>query len=280
MEVAFLVLLIGALSLSSADAQCAGCSVKHPQHHFCDATFVMKVTIIDVILDRQGGDKLINAEINRSWKKGPSSGDFQFYAPSSFCGATFDSGDTYVVTGTKEETSDGRRYWLHGSCDYMIKWDDMSDQQKAGFKGGYKARCGECQIAESLTAASVKVEDIAANDYPLATTYWTPTGCYYNPLMTRQFVGRKGSSVVDCEDVYGLCKPNEADKCQWTLTPDYERCLKERDDFVKADSSAFAITRVEQCDVYTNKRKRKNCRQRFRELQAEMGADEELIFYR
>ncbi|XP_071816712.1 tissue inhibitor of metalloproteinase-like [Apostichopus japonicus] len=260
-----LILFIGLFAISTTDA-CGACDTKHPQQHYCDADFAMRLKILDV--SRESfirGSNTVTAEVINSWKKGPAKGTFIFHAPASFCGTNFHVDRTYVVTGTKKFTDDGTKYWSHGSCDFGEDWDDMPAQQKKGFKSYYEDLCDDCDITPTRLASNIKVEDLE-NDYRDAATFWTPTNCYYNPHKSQAYNQPSNGEVEDCEDQYGLCRPHRrSGECSWQLTAEYEECFKHRDDFVIVSSGEFAITDVAQCESLPNRKKRRNCRRRLNE---------------
>lgn len=216
-------------------------------------------------------ENLVTTEVLTSWKKGPSRGVFQFLVDASFCGTNFVKNRIYAVTGSKEIDADGFKYWRHGSCDFAERWDDMPDQQKIGFRKDYKQYCS-CDIHPTRSAHTMTVDELE-NDYAQAFTFWTPTHCYYNPHKSLVYTQVSKGRVEDCENAYGLCARDESGQCNWQLTEEYEECFKLRDDFVIVSTGRFAITDPSQCDALPTRKKRRNCRRRFKE---EMKADKVL----
>nr|UMW87668.1 (D)tensilin [Holothuria forskali] len=262
MKTLLLFLLVGAMVVSQTEA-CGQCPTDHPQQHYCKSDFVVRVEILETFRDPAQGTMNVNrALVKDGMKLGrkKTGKTIEFYSPSSFCGTQFFVRGDYVITGSKETRRDGSKYLMHGSCDFGMEWDDLSPQQQKGFTKKYARYC-ECEIESSRSATNIKVEDLSFdNTYPDARTYWTPDVCYYNPHKSREF-----SEIEDCEEEFSYCAPGGDRECNWQLSPDYETCFKERDDFVLVDSGAFAITDPEQCNVLSTRRQRKKCRKRIKQ---------------
>lgn len=123
------------------------------------------------------------------------------------------------------------------------------------------------QIESPLGASDVKVTSFSAGStYKNAQTYWTPDKCYYNPLKSWDF----SEDVEECETEYGYCTPGSDGECNWQLTPEYEECFEERDNYVMVISGEFAITDPAQCKVLPSRRKRRKCRKKVKKYLASL----------
>nr|AQR59058.1 tensilin [Holothuria forskali] len=268
MKTLLLLSLIGALVVSETEA-CGQCVSDHPQQHYCQSEFVVRVEILDIVSVPAKSMNRVSALIIDSLKlpKRNTGKTVEFYSPAAFCGTHFLKGAEYVVTGNKETDTDGSTYWYHDTCDFAKGWRGLPQDQKKGFTTKYGRLC-ECQIEGSQSASSHKVAyDNTRNTYPDARTFWTPDNCYYNPLKSGEFSG-----VDDCESEFGFCTPGSDGECSWELSPEYEDCFKKRDDFVLVDSGAFAITDPAQCSVLPSRRKRRRCRKKIKKYLEEIGA--------
>ncbi|XP_054762031.2 metalloproteinase inhibitor 1-like [Lytechinus pictus] len=123
-----------------------------------------------------------------------------FYSPVSACVfPPLELDRPYAIGG---KLIDGRL--IVGSCDGIaIRFDELTLDQKKGFKRRYKKQCDSCPIE----GASEQEE-----------------GCIYNPEASQRFGGQ------DCEYLYSFCKLRKrTGDCRWKRTAHYDTCFAERE---------------------------------------------------
>ncbi|KAJ8046403.1 Metalloproteinase inhibitor 2 [Holothuria leucospilota] len=260
MQTYLLILVMVTAVVVPTTQACGFCHTYHPQQHYCQSDFAVRIEVVDIARKSDlVSYNLIGARIIDPMKMTSNKpGDIiKFYRPSSFCGTRFIKKHDYAITGSIKKKSDGSKYMIHGSCDFGVEWDEMSEQQQKGFEKKYARLC-ECKIHGVTGPMAIKVDSMKPkNTYPDARTYWTPNRCYFNPFQTRVF-----DDIDDCEEEYGFCFPENNGRCSWQLAPDYKECFEYRDNYVIARSGKFAITDPGQCKVLRSRRRRRTCRKR------------------
>ncbi|XP_072175334.1 metalloproteinase inhibitor 3-like [Diadema setosum] len=168
MVVTYLFVVIISVVIQSDLVQACTCLPKHPQQHYCDSDYAIRVKIYNQVLKLPNGqrfnisDPKISelplgelSQSQREWTghvqkvyKGFSkftrlSSTVKLYSPffDSMCGVgTLISDEVYVIVGTF-----GKRGLNFNFCDWHPQWKTVTSKQRRGLRYWYAENC-LCQV--------------------------------------------------------------------------------------------------------------------------------------
>ncbi|XP_781027.1 metalloproteinase inhibitor 3 [Strongylocentrotus purpuratus] len=224
MMLMFMVLLLSCFLLEADFVQACTCLPKHPQQHYCDSDYAIRVKIFKQKLKLPNGQRYeindpeipdlpieVLSQSHREWsgviqkvykgfEKLKHTTTVNIYSPfyDSMCGVgTLMNDESYVIMGT----------FGHGGlnfdfCDWHHSWKTVTSKQRRGLKYWYAENCS-CQI------------DTCGLRHPCgeAQPEASPTGCEWDAWHSR------------CTNQHTACVMT-AQGCQWHQSKDLKQCLK------------------------------------------------------
>ncbi|XP_780642.2 metalloproteinase inhibitor 2 [Strongylocentrotus purpuratus] len=249
-------------SMASSGIKCSHtCLSLHPQQRFCDDDVVLKVKIMsryfvnaknEVVQHPYSSFVRYGARVLMSLKESPfakEDEDIFFYSPSYDCSiAVPELKDVYIIGGKVID-----ELLVVTSCDGIaMRFDNLTSDQRRGFKDRYEEQCGFCTIQGAGTTKYIG-GDLAEDGQE--SGYWSPKECFYNPYPSVRYGGQ------DCETLYTFCRPHpDTGECAWEETMDYDDCFDARESiWFFTEKSQPAYTCRSQCMVQPTKLLRWRC---------------------
>ncbi|XP_041458462.1 metalloproteinase inhibitor 1-like isoform X2 [Lytechinus variegatus] len=256
-------------SMASSVKCSSNCLIMHPQQCFCDDDTVLKVKVTsrdyvntenEIVVHAYSVFARYQARVLASFKESTfakDDDDIFFYSPTFECAIPqLDLKEIYVIGGKVID-----ELLVISSCDGIaMKFDNLTVDQRRGFKNRYKDQCDFCTIQG---AGTTKYFGGLEAELGEESGLWSPQGCFYNPIPSTTYGGE------DCETLYSFCKPRpDTGVCEWEGTVDYDDCFTNREDiWFFTEKSQPAFTCRSQCKFQKTKLLKWRCARATKKLE-------------
>lgn len=246
-------------AVTAVSGQRCNCQyVEHPQRSFCEADFALRGKIlgaeeVEFLLNKQKGVQEFlkyTIEIDEPLKgEDPyiEGSIVSLFTPiQGICNKgelfykqiLYNYRNDYLFTGDMVESPENERYHIITNCNWIKRWEEISEDQRAGVRGLY-SDCG-CLIhhrSEELNMGHTTAENFGVEL------------CTYNPVSAVTL------RLHDCETEHGFCKRGKDGICSWDSTDNFTECFTARE--ARLTFGAAAITEREHCKHLQGKKKKK-----------------------